>query len=135
MKTIVASLFSLLFLVFSCEKKANELEKLQEEVIGVHDEVMPKMGELRKTMKLLEAKADSMAEDSVKEAIYRDLASNIKVANESMMQWMRNFDPTLIQNEVNEAKVKEYLLDQKDKIEKVKYDMLESLSEGNKGLE
>ncbi|MEM8893706.1 MAG: hypothetical protein AAGC88_03950, partial [Bacteroidota bacterium] len=42
-----------------------EREALRDEVIAIHDEVMPKMGDLRKVRKSLEAMADTLATDSL----------------------------------------------------------------------
>ncbi|WP_421875892.1 hypothetical protein [Marinoscillum sp.] len=128
------SLIVLLVIMASCsspKKTDEESPSLKDEVMNVHDEVMPKMGELRKTQKELLALADSSAADSLVAAKYTELARDIEAANESMMAWMRNYDPNY---EGTPEDVKEYLQTQLKDIEKVKTDMLQSLEEGKKAL-
>lgn len=132
------SIALLAFAFTACTSKTDPKEELQEQIIAVHDEVMPKMGELRKVMKQLEAKADSII-GADPEAMQRanellNLASDISNANESMMIWMRNFDPTMIKTETDGDKVMAYLNDQMQKIEKVRDDMLNSLTAGKASL-
>ena len=130
------SIIALVAVVFSCsspQKKTEEAQEptLKEKVMMVHDEVMPKMGELRKTQKELLVLVDSSAADSVVAAKYQELAREIEVANESMMNWMRNFEPDFAGTP---EEVEEYLQGELEKIEKVKSDMLKSLEEGKKAL-
>ena len=128
------SIIALLAFVVSCsspEKKEEQAPTLKEQVMGVHDEVMPKMGELRKTQKELLALVDSSAADSVIAAKYRALATDIEMANESMMSWMRNYDPEYTGTP---EEIEKYLQSELEKIETVKSDMLKSLEEGKKLL-
>ena len=130
------SIIALVAVVFSCsspQKKTEEAQEptLKEKVMMVHDEVMPKMGELRKTQKELLVLVDSSAADSVVAAKYQELAREIEVANESMMNWMRNFEPDFAGTP---EEVEEYLQGELEKIETVKSDMLKSLEEGKKAL-
>ena len=130
------SIIALVAVLFSCsspQKKTEEAQEptLKEKVMMVHDEVMPKMGELRKTQKELLVLVDSSAADSVVAAKYQELAREIEVANESMMNWMRNFEPDFAGTP---EEVEEYLQGELEKIEKVKSDMLKSLEEGKKAL-
>jgi hypothetical protein len=129
------SIIALLALMVGCsspEKKSEiEAPSLKDRVMDVHDEVMPKMGDLRKTQKDLLAMIDSSATDSLLTAKYTELAREIETANESMMAWMRNFDPNY---EGTPEEVEKYLQEQLEKIETVKSDMLKSLDEGKKAL-
>ncbi len=129
------SLIVLLALVVSCSspQKAKEEQKpsLKDQVMDAHDEVMPKMGELRKTQKELLLMADSSAADSLIASKYTELARDIEAANESMMAWMRNFDPNY---EGTPQEVEKYLQSQLKDIEMVKSDMIKSLEEGKKAL-
>ena len=75
------------------EKEETNLSPL-DEVMALHDEVMPKMGSLMKVQKQLKIKADSISTQNPERAEQlRSLASDIELANEAMMNWMRNFDP------------------------------------------
>ncbi|WP_436517606.1 hypothetical protein [Ekhidna sp. To15] len=112
--------------------KKEELQTLKDEVLAIHDEVMPKMGELRKTRKGLEALADSlMATDSTQAIKISSLAADISAANEGMMQWMRAFEPEF---EGTDEEIQKYLEEQKVAVQKVKDDMNESLESGKKAL-
>ena len=105
------------------------------QVMAAHDEVMPKMGDLRRLSKTLNEKADSLAaQDSASFAgqieELRSTAEKIEAANESMMEWMRQFE--VPDNEAPVQEVLVYLKEQKAKIDKVKEDMLRSMEEGQK---
>ena len=104
-----------------------------DQVMAAHDEVMPKMGDLRRLSKELGEKADSLA--ALSDSTYNDriqqlrtTAEKIEAANESMMEWMRQFE--MPDNEAPVAEVLVYLREQKEKIDKVREDMLKSLEEG-----
>lgn len=120
----------LLGVACSQPRKENQVS-LKDQVMAVHDEVMPKMGDLRSTQKQLLAKADSAAADSVVSAQYTELADRIDQANESMMVWMRNFDPNFTGTEEEQ---KAYLEGKLKEVEEVKADMLQALEEGRKAL-
>lgn len=122
-------------LMYACgNSKKEELKTLKNEVMAVHDEVMPKMGDLMKAQKALKLKADSLMEtsDSLAAQGYYDAAAKIDSANESMMNWMRNFQANF---QGTDEELTAYLNEQKATIQKVKDDMLNSLEEGKKKLE
>ena len=100
--------------------------------MSIHDEVMPKMGELMKTSKALVLLADSIAEiDSLKASVFSAAAMEIDMANENMMNWMRSYEP---EYEGSEKEILTYLEGQKVSIEKVKDDMENSLAKGKEIL-
>ena len=113
-------------------QKSEEKSKvvlLKDEVMAIHDDVMPKMGELRKVKKYLLQHADSIAEaDSSRAAVLTVLARRIEDANEGMRDWMRNYEPEFTGSE---EEILAYLEEQKKAIEKVKYKMEGSLARGN----
>lgn len=123
-----------LVLVSGCGDEAQKRkDALLGEVMAVHDEVMPKMGDLRKTAKTLQAKADSLeglTEGDFEAQIIelRNAAEAIEAANEGMMTWMRQFEAP--DNEAPVEEVIAYLTEQKEKIDQVKKQMLESLEQG-----
>ncbi|WP_462247792.1 hypothetical protein [Ekhidna sp.] len=120
-------------LVVACSpSKENELKTLKDEVMAIHDEVMPKIGDLRKVRMELESLSDSlMATDSTRAMELSSLAADISDASEGMMMWMRNYEPEF---EGTEAEIKAYLEGQKVSIQKVKEDMLESMESGEQAL-
>ncbi|MEP0368548.1 MAG: hypothetical protein ABJN36_16845 [Cyclobacteriaceae bacterium] len=127
----VFSLIVLATLMVSCtsSKKEAEEKPLMDQVMEVHDAVMPKMGSLMKVKKQLMAKADTA--DSVASDELKILAQEIDLANEAMMDWMRNFDPNF---EGTEEEVKDYLMKKKKGIEKVAEAMNSSLEKGENAL-
>ena len=78
---------TLLIFCFSCKeaKKAPEGPTQMEQVMAIHDEVMPKMGELGKLVGQLKTKVDTTAVGQEYESAMRDLQS----AHKSMMDWER----------------------------------------------
>ncbi|MEP3388102.1 MAG: hypothetical protein ABJO02_07940, partial [Reichenbachiella sp.] len=82
---------------FACNTDKKEQQALFEEVMLMHDEVMPKMGNLRALSAELSQKADSLALDSLvdyssKVNEMRNLSKKLKDANEGMMEWMRQYE-------------------------------------------
>lgn len=132
-KYFIVVLIAILVACGGAKEEKDPVSDLKEEVIAVHDEVMPKMGELRKVEKLLRSKADSLSEaDSLVANRHVAAADAIEHANEGMMNWMRNFDPNF---EGTEEEILKYLDDQKKSIEQVKQKMLQSLDTGKALLE
>lgn len=105
-----------------------DIPALKAEVIAIHDEVMPKMGELRSVSKALTQAAIA---DTTK-AEWAMVAEEISDANASMMTWMRGFEPNF---EGTEEEIVAYLQDQKQKVEQVKESMNSSLAKGKSLLE
>ena len=129
----------LTLLVCACQsgqQKAEDgtisLDSLKSEVLFIHDEVMPKMGELRRVRKDLMLQADSLiAADSVAAKRIDSLANNLANASEGMMQWMRAYEPDF---EGTEEEKRAYFEAQKVSIQKVKEEMERSLSEGSQAI-
>lgn len=132
MRIFLTMTLAILMAACSSNKQSEEKPDLKQEVMDMHDEVMPKMGELRTTQKQLLALADSSAQDSLVAARYTELANQISLANESMMDWMRNFDPNY---EGTEEEAKAYLEGKLKEIKKVSDEMNESLEAGHEALE
>jgi hypothetical protein len=122
-------LLTTLFFLAACgPSQKEELQTLKDEVIGIHDEVMPKMGELRRTRKDLLLQADSLMEsDPDRAAMLTTVADEIADANESMMEWMRAFEPEF---EGTDEEIRQYLEDQKIAIQEVKENMNGALAKG-----
>lgn len=90
-----------LFLAFaSCKEKEAEADtnspSKMEQVVAVHDELMPKMSEIASMIAKLEANIDSTNVDSVKVKAIADL----KMANGSMMTWMKDFGSAFESDEI-----------------------------------
>lgn len=133
MKKVVFLLFMVSTATACSNEQKEQKDALMAEVMAAHDEVMPKMGELRKTAKDLQAKADSLStlteqDFSTEISTLRQTAKSIEDANEGMMEWMRQFE--MPDNEAPIAEVLVYLKDQKEKVDTVRDKMLKSLEEG-----
>ena len=133
MKTIlpVLSLF-ILSLVWGCGQKTRDNQTLYDEVMKVHDEVMPKMDNIYQLKQELKKQmADSSNLKVEKRKTIEAAILRLDSASESMMVWMRNFNP--LPDSLGEEKARAYLEDQQEKINKVKKEMLEAIEEA-KGL-
>lgn len=109
--------FSLIFQ--SCgNSQVDANKKLREEVIAVHDEVMPKMGQLKSlektSLQMAEDLANSSEPDSTKILALRELATQLDQAYEEMFVWMRQYD--VEDGEKTPEEVKIYLEDQMQKV-------------------
>lgn len=143
------SMLLLLFLgvFYACQgggsKSANngkfspeELEKQQilwDDLIAVHDEVMPKIGNIHKISRQLRNYADTTAglSPDVTEKIGQTVEMLDK-ADESMFSWMndlRQLKP--LQDTEKHEDILNYLKEEQKTMNKVKRDMLESIEKGS----
>jgi uncharacterized protein YoxC len=120
-KTLTFTLMTLIWLMSCDEKKKETKDVLYDQVMEVHDEIMPKMGDIMKYKKQLKIKMEELAADpemnaekieKVKQAI-----TELDNSHEDMMAWMREFNPDF-EGMVTEE-VMQYLNEQKVKIEQV----------------
>ncbi|KQC30902.1 hypothetical protein [Flagellimonas eckloniae] len=103
MKTVASFLIcTLIFISFSCkqEKKASDGPTQMEQVMAVHDEVMPKMGTLGKLVGELKSKVDTTEMGQQYEVAMKDL----QAANKSMMDWMMGFGDRFDSDEILDGK-------------------------------
>lgn len=133
MKNTVLAAIVLFACLFSCSSQEKENERLHEEVIAIHDEVMPVMGRVKSLQNSLLKKVDQLImEDSLahKEKIQSLIttASELDMAYENMFVWMRQFNSDYGSMPAGEASV--YLKEQKELIEKVNSDIKEALAKG-----
>jgi hypothetical protein len=88
-------------LVFSCETKTEKKEPGQmEAVMAIHDEVMPKMGEIGK----LVAKLKPMADSTETGIPYLKAMTDLQDAHAAMMDWMKGFGDRFDYEEIMEGK-------------------------------
>lgn len=137
MKRIIFTLCVAL-VVQACNQNNKEQDQLFKEVMAIHDEVMPKMGTLRKLSKQIELQLDSLevGNTQIDNKMKRKMESAVKKlddANESMMEWMRQFEQ-LEEGTPHEEALK-YLKDQKQLMEKVRDNMLTAKKEGEQFTE
>jgi DNA repair ATPase RecN len=133
MKFVFKNLLVLfLFASVACQsEKKDEVGDLKEEVIAIHDEVMPLMGELKSLKKEADTLAEQLSlEDSVmhQERIeeLKSLSEQLDQAFDGMFVWMRQFKSDY--EGMSTIEVKDYLLEQKLKVEKVNVDIKEAIA-------
>lgn len=111
------------------EREQKQQEELAKEVIGIHDEVMPHMGELVKLRKRLKEHINGWAADStgnsasIQEA--RKLVNDLDAADKAMMDWMHEYNGG--QGLYEHEAIMEYLGNEKTKIQTVETDMERSM--------
>lgn len=125
-------------LMLGCtSEKKDPNDELRREVIEIHDEVMPLMGNLKslKTKVMEKSTLISQSDTPDPERIQElnKLANELDSAFDGMFVWMRQFKSDyegMSQNEINK-----YLLEQKLKVEKVNSDIKSALAAANIELE
>lgn len=122
MKKFPILLVICLCIFISCkeEKKDNSPTQM-EQVMAIHDEVMPKMNYLGKLVGQLKPMADSLGMESPQAKAMLDLQD----ANKSMMDWMQGFGTRFEPNEIMEGEElsqekKQWLNEEEEKIKEVK---------------
>jgi len=99
---------------------------LYDQVMTIHDEVMPKMEDvytLKKTIADKIAATPDMVEAKKKEL--EAMMAKLDSTNEAMMDWMHDFNP--LPDSVDQEKAREYLENEMEKIRKVRDLTVESL--------
>ena len=131
--TIVSLMFIIAF-AFSCGPQKSENELLEEKVIQIHDEVMPRIGNLKSQKNKLEKKAESLEESSNSDDYQKQIdelrsaAAACDHAYDEMFVWMRQFKRDI--EGMTEEEEKAYLENELEKVEKVKKDILQALENG-----
>ncbi|WP_209331913.1 hypothetical protein [Lunatimonas salinarum] len=118
------------FLLSSCGGGESQVEALKREVIGVHDEVMPLMGELKSYQRMLTEKAAELVElgtDAAEVATYEEASEACAEAYDGMFVWMRQFDPKV--EEMDEEKALQYLKEQEEKVALVNSNIKKALEQ------
>lgn len=119
-------------LVLACANPLIEANKaMRAQIIGVHDEVMPKIGQLMSLEKKALAQADSLfAQDSTASTnieAMRSLAGQLNQAHEGMFVWMRQY--SLDEEGKTPEELKTYLDEQLVKVNQVNADIKAALEQ------
>lgn len=103
-------------------------QALYDQVMNLHDEVMPKMEDIYKIKSQLQEKIANSPDlvKERKEALERMILT-LDSANNSMMDWMHQFNP--LPDSADEEQSRAYLESQMEKIKKVKDIMISTLEE------
>jgi TolA-binding protein len=140
MKSIANVLFAFTLLV-ACGKTAEQSdhdhdsteadsespnEALYNQVMDVHDEVMPRMEDIYKLKKDLQEQIANTPDMVVERKQQLEaIISNLDSANNAMMDWMHKFEP--LPDSIDQEKAREYLESEIERIKKVKELMNESI--------
>lgn len=117
--------FAILFLSVSCKEEKKEettsTENQMEKVMAIHDEVMPKMGQIGRLVGKLKSKIDTTATGME----YGKAMKDLQDANTSMMDWMQGFGDRFDSDEIMNGKEltpekQELLNEEEEKINVVK---------------
>jgi len=117
--TILSLLFGLLFFSSCKSGYSPEVQKLYDEVMVIHDEVMPEMGTIHKLKKQLKAVLKDGA-GNFDAKLVNDQIEALDYADDAMMDWMHQFK---VPKETTDQEKIDYLKDQKNKMTKVNIDM------------
>jgi ABC-type oligopeptide transport system substrate-binding subunit len=122
----ITLLVSATFLLTSCNPELAKSKVLEEEVMSIHDEVMPKMTDLQSAKKELEM---ALANGADSTSVF-ELLNQVDEADESMMVWMEEYEgPGEAASEEDKLN---YLNLELSRIKKVKENMLNALQAVNK---
>ena len=101
-------------------------EALYNQVMDVHDEVMPKMEDIYKLKKDLQEQIATTPDMVVERKRQLEaIISNLDSANNAMMDWMHKFSP--LPDSIDQEKAREYLESEIERIREVKELMNESI--------
>lgn len=104
MKKIVFALATIFtMLLISCKeegKKENAEPTQMQEVMAIHDEVMPKMGRINTLIQELNTKIDTTEVS----ASYAEAKKDLEAAHKFMMDWMKGFGDRFTSDEIMKGK-------------------------------
>lgn len=138
LKTLQIPLLLIFLLILGCKEQENtkDSDVRMQQVMEIHDEAMPRMGELSKLVGEMKSRIDSTERGQE----YAEAMEELQEAHQEMMDWMQNFgdrfEPDEIINgkELSEEK-KEWLLEEEEKIKAVRENINSSIEMARELLE
>ncbi len=116
----------------SCKNNTdNESKKLYDDIMKMHDEVMPKIGELNELKSKVKSISDSLPKDQI--ALHDSMINTILLltkADDNMMDWMNTFENK--NGDKDQSKTTIYYKEQKKKMKSVSDDIFMSMAIANK---
>ena len=115
----------------ACKSENKEAEtKLNQEIMAVHDEVMPKMGDLNRMKRQLSAFKDEVSDDNaaMKDSLINAILILAKT-EDNMNDWMTNYKYP--NPEMKHDEMMKYLNGQKDTIKQINNDVFMSIAIAN----
>lgn len=108
-------------------------QQLWDEMMVIHDEIMPAMGDIFKYSKTLKTYLDSTEVADELKAEIETAIENLNQADDGMMDWMAELKtPKELADSLDQKAIMEYLKSETEKIKVVKQQMEESLEQGEK---
>ncbi|WP_224484099.1 hypothetical protein [Robertkochia aurantiaca] len=131
-------LFVILF-VFGCKEQESNTSQgpsQMQQVMTIHDEVMPKMGTIGSLVAELKPISDTIADPEPYNTAIKDLQD----AHQSMMDWMRGFGERFDSEEIMKGKElsqqkKEWLDEEEEKVKALKTQINSSIEQAQNLLD
>lgn len=121
-------LFIPLLFLFSCTDDQVKIEKLTEEVIAIHDEVMPKNIDINRVKRRLKIITQDTTLSEASQQKIQDQILQLTKADQAMTTWMAEYKPP--SKDMSFDAAMKMLNEEKVKITEVKDLMLSSLQNG-----
>lgn len=130
------ALLAALMMVACADPKKEKVDALRAKAIEVHDEVMPRMGEIMSTSSQLkklreEVLVDSLDSTGTARLVFTEHIADLEASHEAMMAWMADYDPTYEVNHPMDSAIG-YYEGQIEAIMTVKQAMEQSIEDGKK---
>ncbi len=126
----------LLTIIFGCTTE-NKIEGLQDEIMAIHDEIMPKMGEIMNLKNdlatNLKATDSTSANYSTIKLKSDSLAYLLTEADNGMMDWMDEYNADTLKA-ISVEDGEKYLMEQKNKINSLKEITIKNIEGAKKYL-
>jgi hypothetical protein len=135
---IVLTLLPVFFAGSCRDQKPTPAENTQmDEVMAIHDEVMPKMATIADLAGKLKEKLDSTSSGN---AEYENAMKELQAAHQAMMQWMQGFGERFDSGEILEGdpltdQKKQWLDEEEEKVRELRDQINTSIENARKVLE
>ena len=136
---LIVSTLAALLLAGCTDPKQERVNALKDEAIEIHDEVMPRIGEIntlsidiKKMSRAFES--DTSAEADAMKAEAMDLVKQLDEAHNGMMDWMAAYEPAYESGHPIDSAIR-YYENEKRRITRVKEDMENSIEDGKRWME
>lgn len=122
----ISFLVGVVLFAFSCQQSSSPSDQLYDEVMYIHDEVMPKVHNVHKLSKQLKEKMEAEGLEEVQKAQIKSTLDQLDAADKAMWDWMNAFERP--DASLGEEKVMALLKAEKEKISKVSEMILSSIT-------
>jgi hypothetical protein len=130
-------LLLLSFLMVACGSSDNSAQ-LEAQVMSIHDEVMPKTAQINQLSQQIRKEVERMQSDpeadDVRLATFQATLQDLEVAEQSMMNWMRNYSKQYLKEKehMTDEERTIYLEDELSRVKEVKQSMIQSITQAEK---